>query len=87
MFNRQEGKIIGKRSGCLVTSLKTPSVHFEMTYSLSTDSFIMTLLRFIERREEPSEICCDSGLNFVGAVSELREIVQQLNLPKISSDL
>ena len=59
-----------KRYGCLFTCLVTRGVHLEVTHSLSTDSFIMSLRRFIARRGKPTVIFSDNGTNFVGANRE-----------------
>ncbi|CAH8818888.1 unnamed protein product [Schistosoma curassoni] len=83
----KRGRSLEKRYGCVFTCLQTRAVHIEMTHSLNTDSFIMALLRFIGRRGKPAEIYSDNGSNFVGAVSELRRFVQQLNQQKIDKEL
>ena len=61
-FKKQE-----KRYGCLFTCLVTGAVHLEVAFSLSTDSFVMCLRRFIARRGKPTVIYSDNGTNFVGA--------------------
>ena len=42
-------------------------------HSLDTDSFLMTLRRFIERRDNIRQMKSDNGSDFVGAVKELRK--------------
>ncbi|XP_068723837.1 uncharacterized protein [Montipora capricornis] len=54
-----------KRYGCLFTCLVTRAIHLEVAFSLSTDSFIMCLRRFIARRGKPTVIYSDNGTNFV----------------------
>ena len=68
-----------KRYGCLFTCLVTRAVHLEVAFSLSTDSFIMCLRRFIARRGKPTVIYTNNGTNFVGANRELRECIDDWN--------
>ena len=42
-------------------------------HSLDTDSFLMTLRRFKERRDNIRQMKSDNGSDFVGAVKELRK--------------
>ncbi|CAH8639763.1 unnamed protein product, partial [Dicrocoelium dendriticum] len=63
----KHGRKQEKRYGCLFTCLQMRAVHLEVSHSLTTDSFIMCLLRFISRRGTPDEIYSDNGTNFIGA--------------------
>lgn len=72
----RNGRKSEKRYGCLFTCLQTRAVHIEMAYSMSTDSFIKIIMKFIARRGAPSKFISDNGSNFVGAESELRQIAE-----------
>lgn len=50
------------------------AVHLELVTSLSTDSFIQTLRRFIARRGRSSIIYSDRGTNFTGASRALQDL-------------
>jgi len=50
----------------------TKAIHLELVSDLS--AFILALKRFASRRGMPSKIYSDTGTNFVGAHSELREL-------------
>ena len=75
----KQGRSRVKRYGCLFTCLKCRAVHIEIAHSLTTDSFIMALRRFISRRGPPKQIYSDNGSNFVGAEVELREPISALS--------
>lgn len=51
-------------------------VHLEAVSQLSTDSFILSLRRFISRRGKPRELLCDNGRNFTGAAKELSDFLK-----------
>ncbi|XP_045452325.1 uncharacterized protein LOC123661407 [Melitaea cinxia] len=55
----------------------TKCVHLELVSSLSTDSFLATLNRFIGRRSRPATIFSDNGTQFVGARNELYKFLNQ----------
>jgi hypothetical protein len=77
-------KAKAKRYLCLFTCLNTRAVHFEMAYSLDTDSFINAFIRMTARRGTPTYVVSDNGTNFVGAERELRELLEKFDQDKIS---
>ena len=72
-----------KRYGCLFTCMQTRAVHIEIVHNMTTDSFLMALLRFIGRRGRPKFIYSDNGSNFVGAEAELKSLCRSLNQGRI----
>lgn len=86
-FPVKRGRAMEKRYGCLFTCLQTRAIHLEVAHTLTTDSFILVLTRFIARRGCPTDIYSDNGTNFVGAVKELRELVQGWNESKLNNYL
>ena len=60
-----------KRYGILFGCLASRAVHIEVAQSLSTDSFINALRRFIAIRGPIRSLHADQGTNFVGAVREI----------------
>ena len=67
----------------LVHLLINRAVHLEVAFGLDTDSFLNAFTRFTSRRGVPTEMVSDCGTNFVGAVSELKELVSQLDQDRI----
>lgn len=58
----------------------------EIAFGLDTGSFLNVFTRFTSRRGVPKEMISDGGTNFVGAVSELKELVSKLDQNKIQQD-
>ena len=73
--------------GVLFTCLTTRAVHLELSIDMKTDSFLMTLQRFIAWRGEPDIIWCDNGSNFVGIKKELKQGLQNVNHDFIGKQL
>ena len=71
-FGRREEK----RYACMFTCLSVRAVHIEMLNTLSSDSFLNGLVRFVSRRGVPKLIRTDNGTNFVGAQKELCHALQ-----------
>ena len=76
-----------KRYGDLFTCLVTRAVHLEIAGSLSTDSAIMAIRRFVSSCGCPRRIFSDNGTNFVGANNELKKVAQELDQERITAFL
>ena len=74
-----------KRYGIIFTCLSTRSVHLEMAYSLSTDSFIQTLRKLISIRGPIRHLRCDNGTNFAGANAELMKCAEIIQSPELKN--
>ncbi|XP_063837168.1 uncharacterized protein LOC135086312 [Ostrinia nubilalis] len=68
-----------KRWGVVLTCLTTRAIHLEIAASLSADSAVMALRRFIARRGQPEVMYSDRGTNFVGADRELKTAFKNLD--------
>ncbi|XP_055588828.1 uncharacterized protein LOC129741146 [Uranotaenia lowii] len=66
-----------KRWIALFTCLTVRAVHLEVAYSLSTESCISCVRRFVGRRGSPMEFFTDNGTNFQGAERALRDQISQ----------
>ena len=66
------GRSTVKRYGCIFSCITTRAVHLEIVHSLSTDSFMAALIRFMARRGQPCHLCSDQGTNFTAAEKELK---------------
>ncbi|XP_052752379.1 uncharacterized protein LOC128200994 [Galleria mellonella] len=62
-----------KRYIALFTCLSSRAIHLEVVHSLSADSAIMSLRRFIARRGTLTTIFSDNGTAFIGANRILKE--------------
>ena len=76
----KRGRGTEKRYGCLFTCLQTRAVHLEISFNMTTDSFIMAFTRFVGRRGKPRKLISDNASNFVSASRELRTWVESLNV-------
>ncbi|KAL0860176.1 hypothetical protein ABMA27_010483 [Loxostege sticticalis] len=70
---------ISKCYMCLFVCFASKALHLEVVSDLSTDTFILSLRRFISRRGRPSHLYCDNGTNFVGANNELARFIRSSN--------
>ena len=80
------GKSRIKRYLCVFTCMTTRAVHLEVAYSMDTNSFLNTLSRFTSRRGVPKTMISDNGTNFVGCVSELKELYSKMDKTKITRE-
>ena len=83
----KQGRKDLKRYGSLFTCMDSRAVHIEFSDSLDTDSFLLALRRFIERRGPVREIRCDQGTNFIGANNELKQAYEEMDDDRIKTEL
>ena len=83
----KRGRGTAKRYGVLFTCLTIRAVHIEVAHSLTSDSFIHALRRFISRRGNVKEMRSDNGTNFVGAERELRAELSRWNQSQVHNFL
>lgn len=76
-----------KRYGVIFTCMTCRAMHLEVASSLTTDSFIMALRRFISRRGNPEQMFSDNGTNLRGAATELNRCIQNMDQDVIVSTL
>ncbi len=86
-FVIKEGRKELKRYGIIFTCYSCRAVHLETTTSMDTDTFIMSLRRFISRRGPVRSIRSDNGGNFVGVEPELKEALEEMDQEKIKEHL
>lgn len=73
------GRSCHKRWVFIVTCLTIRAVHLEVSHSLSTDSFILSLKSFMARRGCPREIYSDNGTHFRNAAAEIRAFMTDVD--------
>ena len=74
-----------KSYGCLFTCLTMRALHLKILQSLSSDSTINAIRRFISVLGSPKEIRSDNGTNFTRANKELRNAFEQWDHHVISN--
>ena len=78
---------MAERKLSLYTCLSSRAIHIEVVHALSTDSFILSLRRFIGRRGIVRIIRSDNGANFVGASAELIHAFKEMDHKQIGDFL
>ena len=86
-FIIKEGRKELKRYGVIFTCYSCRGVHIETLTSLNTDSFILALRRFLDRRGPVRSIRSDNGGNFVGVEEEMKKGVSEMDNKKIKDFL
>ena len=72
-----------KRYGVIFTCMTVRAIHLKLASDLSTDAFIMALRRFHSRQGHVKIIRSDNGTNFVGALTELKEVIKRIGHSKV----
>ena len=83
----KEGRKEMKRYGILYTCFASRAIHIETTFSMETDSFLLSFRRFTARRGPVRLLHSDNGGNFVGADRELRRAFEEMDQDKIKTYL
>ena len=86
-FYIKEGRKELKRWGLIFTCLSSRAIHLETLNSMTTDSFLNALRRFISRRGKVRDLRSDQGTNFVGAKNELAAALKELNTTSLKEYL
>jgi len=76
-----------KRCGVIFTCFGSRAVHLELAQSLTVDSYINSIRRFLSRRGSVDSIKSDNGTNLVGAEKELIEAMNHWNSSHIGKKL
>ncbi|XP_030854473.1 uncharacterized protein LOC115929512 [Strongylocentrotus purpuratus] len=80
----KRGRSEVKTYGVMFTCLAIRAIHIEKAESLSTDSCIAAIRRFIARRGTVKEMRSDNGTNLIGAQRELKREIENWNQAQIS---
>ena len=86
-FLIKEGRKEMKRYCAIFTCFSLRAIHIETTESMDTDSFILALRRFLNRRGPVKSIRSDNGGNFVGTENEYSKELAKMNHNKIKDFL
>ena len=76
-----------KRYGVLFTCFVTRAIHLEVANTMTTNSYINALRRFICRRGPVRQMRSDNGSNFLGACRELKEALAEIDKEKVKSEM
>lgn len=68
-----------KRWIALFTCLAVRAVHLEVVHSMTTESCLMAIRRFVCKRGSPDEFFSDNGTNFKGASNEMDKSLKQID--------
>lgn len=80
------GRTERKRWGVLITCLTIRAVHIEIAHSLDTNSTVMCIRNFMNRRGRPNEFYSDCGTNLKGANNELRDLVSMIDNERLVTE-
>ena len=87
VFSVKQGRSLVKQYGCIFTCMTVQAVQLEVLQTLSTDSFISALQRFVARRGNVGHIYSDNATNFVGVEKVLKQSVRKWNQRQITEFL
>ena len=82
---RSQGTL--KTYGVIFTWINTRAIHIKLFSDQLTDSFILSLHRFLAQRGHVNIMQPDNGTNFIGAVKEINDGIKNLKNDKITTYL
>ncbi|XP_063360244.1 uncharacterized protein LOC134649428 [Cydia amplana] len=77
---------LGLATRSVGATVTVKALHLELVTSLTTESFLAALRRFMSRRGKPQTLYCDNGTSFVGASNELSNFLKH-NHDKLQSGM
>ena len=83
----KKDRSVVKHYGCLFACFKSRTIHLEVDRYMTTDSFLMTFTRLVNRRTPPRKIYSGNGTKFVGADVNLQRSLISLSQSVISDTL
>ena len=86
-FYIKEGRKELKRYCAIFTCFSLRAVHIETTATMDTDSFILALRRFLNRRGPVRSIRSDNGGNFIGTENEYSQEFKRMDQNKVTKFL
>ncbi|XP_053947714.1 uncharacterized protein LOC128856436 [Anastrepha ludens] len=81
------GRRTEKRWVALFTCLTVRAIHLEIAHDLSTDSCIIVMRNFMNRRGVPTRLRSDNGKNFIGANEEAKRFPDVFDTERIQNEL
>ncbi|XP_067634860.1 uncharacterized protein [Eurosta solidaginis] len=81
------GRRTEKRWVAFFTCLSVRAIHLEIAHDLSTDSCILAIRNFINRRGVPVRMRSDNGKNFVGADREAKRFDEVFDCGRVGDEL
>ena len=81
------GRRVEKRWILIGTCFSIRAIHLELVYSLSADSCLMAVRRFVADRGHPKTIYSDNGTNLVATDKELAEGMANLNSKLVTEEM
>ncbi|XP_017471948.1 PREDICTED: uncharacterized protein LOC108363178 [Rhagoletis zephyria] len=76
-----------KRWVALFTCLTVRAIHLEIAHDLSTDSCIIAMRNFMNRRGVPARLRSDNGKNFIGANEEAKRFSEVFDTERVQNEL
>lgn len=75
-----------KRWGVLFVCLTMRAIHLEVANSLDTNSALMCVRNFVNRRGPPTKIVSDNGTNLRAAEKELKKAVEEIDFNRLQEE-